>query len=70
MKFAIRLNCTSDINLEEFELNGKNILQLFPDTQFYDYTKVLKNTTLTEKYSNYDITFSYSGENWEDCEDY
>lgn len=68
MKFAIRLNCTSDINLEEFELNGKNILQLFPDTQFYDYTKVLKNTTLTEKYSNYDITFSYSGENWEDCE--
>lgn len=68
MKFAVRLNCTSDIHLEQFVLNGKNILQLFPDTQFYDYTKVFSHAELSEKYSNYDITYSFSGENWEECE--
>lgn len=67
-QFAIRLNCTSDISPEKFMLDGQNILQIFPDTQFYDYTKVLSYTGLTEKYANYDLTFSYSGENWVDCE--
>lgn len=61
MKFAIRLNCTSDIDLEQFTLSGKNILQLFPDTQFYNYTKVLEHIRLSEKYGNYDITYSFSG---------
>lgn len=68
MKFAIRLNCTSDINPEQFTLAGKNILQLFPNTQFYDYTKVFEHTGLSEKYSNYDITYSFNGENWDECE--
>ncbi len=68
MKFAVRLNCTSDIHLEQFTSGGKNILQLFPDTQFYDYTKVFSHTELSEKYSNYDITYSFSGENWDECE--
>lgn len=68
MKFAIRLNCTSDIDLEQFTLGGKNILQLFPDTQFYNYTKVLEHIRLSEKYGNYDITYSFSGENWDECE--
>jgi len=69
LQLAIRLNCTSDINLEEFVLDGKNILQLYPDLQFYDYTKVLEHIELAEKYSNYDLTFSYSGENWNECEE-
>ncbi len=30
MQFAVRLNCTSDISLEEFVINGKKILQLYP----------------------------------------
>ncbi|MBF0648727.1 hypothetical protein IR083_07835 [Dysgonomonas sp. GY75] len=68
LQLAIRLNCISDINLEEFVLDGRNILQLYPDLQFYDYTKVLEHTKLAEKYSNYDLTFSYSGENWSDCD--
>ena len=68
MQFAVRLNCTSDLSPENFQLDGKNILQLFPNIQFYDYTKVLSHTGLTQKYANYDLTFSYSGENWEDCE--
>lgn len=67
MKFAVRLNCTSDINLEKFELDGKNILQLFPDIQFYDYTKVFSHVELLDKYPNYDLTFSFDGENWEKC---
>ena len=67
MKFAVRLNCTSDINLEKFELDGENILQLFPDIQFYDYTKVFSRVELLDKYPNYDLTFSFDGENWEQC---
>jgi hypothetical protein len=43
-------------------------LELFPDVQFYDYTKVYNRIALMEKYSNYDLTFSYDGYNWEECE--
>lgn len=68
MTLAVRLNCTSDISPEEFVLDGKNILQLYPDIQFYDYTKVFNRAELLEKYGNYDLTFSFSGENWTDCE--
>ena len=59
--FSIRLNCTSDINPIAFTLNGKNILDIFPDIQFYDYTKVLNRIALAKKYSNYDITWSIDG---------
>ena len=59
--FSIRLNCTSDINPIAFTLNGKNILEIFPDIQFYDYTKVLNRIALAKKYSNYDITWSIGG---------
>ena len=62
-KFSVRLNGTSDLSPEQFHTGGKNILEMFPDVQFYDYTKVYKRIQLTKKYSNYDITFSYSGEN-------
>lgn len=68
MTLAVRLNCTSDISPEEFILDGKNILQLYPDIQFYDYTKVFNRAGLLGKYKNYDLTFSFSGENWADCE--
>lgn len=38
--FTIRLNGTSDISWEKFKiLEGKNIFELFPNVQFYDYTK-------------------------------
>ena len=59
--FSIRLNCTSDINPIAFTLNGKNILEIFPDVQFYDYTKVPSRIAVAEKYSNYDITWSIDG---------
>lgn len=65
---SVRLNNTSDINPEDFQLNGQNILQLFPDVQFYDYTKVASRVELTKKYSNYDLTFSYTGYNLTECQ--
>lgn len=61
--FAIRLNCTSDLSPELFTLNGKNILELFPNVQFYDYTKVPNRLHLIDKYPNYDLTFSFDGTN-------
>lgn len=70
-KFSVRLNNTSDINPEQFQLKidnvTKNILQVFPDIQFYDYTKVDNRIKLLEKYKNYDLTFSYDGYNWNIC---
>ena len=61
---TIRLNGTSDIpyeNLRVFEDN-KNIFELFPSTQFYDYTK---NYLRFDKVlpSNYHLTFSRSETN-------
>ena len=63
MRFSVRINGTSDIDLTTFKLNGKNILQLFDDVQFYDYTKVAKRFRMLEKYPNYDLTYSFSGYN-------
>lgn len=67
--FSVRLNGTSDLSPEQFHLEGKNILEIFPEVQFYDYTKVFKRIQLTEKYSNYDVTYSYSGTNAVQCQD-
>lgn len=62
-KFAIRLNGTSDIRWEKLKVvDNKNIFELFPDVQFYDYTKnhVRFNEVLP---SNYHLTFSRSETN-------
>lgn len=69
MDFSVRLNGTSDLSPELFidPDTGLNVLQLFPDVQFYDYTKVYKRIALMEKYPNYDLTFSYDGYNDEEC---
>jgi hypothetical protein len=70
---VIRLNGTSDLlwELKHFNLAPetakkihrspviyKNLMELFPDVQFYDYTKIARRTNLP---ANYDLTFSYSG---------
>ncbi|WP_257064342.1 GP88 family protein [Priestia megaterium] len=71
----IRLNGTSDVLFERkgFTLNEKiakrikktagyyeNMMSLFPDVQFYDYTKIAGRFD-KQLPSNYDLTFSYSG---------
>lgn len=65
--FAVRLNGTSDLNPILFKQDGKNILETFPDVQFYDYTKIPNRIEVAQKYSNYDLTFSFTGYNWNDC---
>ena len=62
-KFSVRINGTSDISLVSFKLGDMNILEYFPNVQFYDYTKVANRFKLTEKYPNYDLTYSFSGYN-------
>lgn len=60
---VIRLNGTSDIPFEKFKIrDGKNIFELHPTVQFYDYTK---NYIRIEKElpSNYHLTFSMSETN-------
>ena len=54
---VFRLNGTSDIAWEKYEVaNSKNIFQMFPDVQFYDYTKV--NNRKVSHIPNYHLTFS------------
>jgi len=55
---VIRLNGTSDISWEKYEVGstGMNLFQLFPNVQFYDYTKVLGRKV--SQYFNYHLTFS------------
>ena len=68
MLFSVRINGTSDLNIETVKTStGRNILQIFPDVQFYDYTKVFNRLELCEKYPNYHLTFSYSGSNMVQC---
>ena len=62
-RFSVRINGTSDIDITTFKLGNKNVLQLFDDVQFYDYTKVAKRFKLMDKYPNYDLTYSFSGYN-------
>ena len=70
MGFSVRLNGTSDLSPVLFKDpdTGLNLLELFPDVQFYDYTKVYNRIKLMEQYPNYDLTFSYDGYNWDECE--
>lgn len=53
---CVRLNGTSDIPWERVRIDGKNIFEMFPDVQFYDYTKMLNRKVAA--YRNYHLTFS------------
>lgn len=67
-EFSIRINGTSDINLKLFNFDGVNILDRFNDVQFYDYTKIANRFEQFKDRNNYDLTYSYSGDNWAECE--
>jgi hypothetical protein len=71
MPFAVRLNCMSDLSPLAFHFSGdsKCLLEMYPDVQFYDYTKAFNRKALCERFSNYQLTFSYDGKNWNDCVD-
>jgi hypothetical protein len=58
----VRPNGTSDILWENIEVcDGKNIFQLFPEVQFYDYTKHPARKLAGKTAGNYDLTYSFSG---------
>jgi hypothetical protein len=63
---VIRLNGTSDLPYEKYKVfeNDMNIFELFPDVQFYDYTK---NYFRFDKVlpTNYHLTFSLSETNFD-----
>ena len=66
--FSVRLNNTSDISPLDFSLNGMILLEMFPEIPFYDYSKVANRIELMKQYSNYNVTFSYTGYNLTMCE--
>lgn len=70
LEFSVRINCTSDLNIELFNSpkTNKNILKIFGDTQFYDYTKISSRYKIADKYDNYHLTFSFDGKNWDKCQ--
>jgi len=59
----VRLNGTSDILWENItiENSGLTIFQVFPNIDFYDYTKHPKRKLEGKTANNYDLTYSYSG---------
>jgi hypothetical protein len=61
LKPAIRLNGTSDIRWEN-EKAGEfvNLMEMFPNVMFYDYTKIPNRRNLP---ANYHLTFSLSESN-------
>ena len=67
--FSVRLNNTSDISPLDFCLDGMNILEIFPQTNFYDYSKVKSRSEIMKQYSNYNLTYSYTGYNLTECQE-
>jgi hypothetical protein len=63
LKPVFRLNGTSDLSFEKYTVGDtdKNIFELFPEEQFYDYTKVLGRKV--KDIANYHLTFSRAESN-------
>jgi hypothetical protein len=58
---VFRLNGTSDIRWETVSVDGyDNVMTMFPNIQFYDYTKIPNRRNLP---NNYNLTFSRSESN-------
>jgi hypothetical protein len=70
-KPCVRLNGTSDLSVENWKFGGDNIMGLFPDVMFYDYTK---NPYRMARFlegkmpENYHLTFSRSESNDDICD--
>ena len=58
VKPCVRLNGTSDIRWENIIVDGKSVMQWYPNIQFYDYTKIANRKV--SHLPNYHLTFSYS----------
>lgn len=59
-----RLNGVSDIQWETIQYQGHTLFELFPQIQFYDYTKIAKRFFKGAlRFANYHLTFSRSENN-------
>ena len=70
MSCAVRINGTSDIAWESIKIDGKNLMEHFPEIQFYDYSKSISRMMRFLKGQfpkNYYLTFSRSEDNYESC---
>lgn len=56
---CVRLNGTSDIRWENIKVDGVSLMDMFPQVQWYDYTKISNRKVP----ANYHLTFSYSAAN-------
>lgn len=68
---CVRLNGTSDLPWELVKVDGKNIMEIFPSVQFYDYTKSearMLAFVSGKMPANYHLTFSRSEDNQEKVE--
>lgn len=66
MQPCFRLNLTSDLPWEKIKQDGKSIFELFPNVQFYDYTKIpdrMEKFLTGQLPANYHLTFSRSEDN-------
>lgn len=70
-EFSVRINGTSDLSPLKFkDESGRNILEIFSDVQFYDYTKIASRKKLMDEYKNYFLVLSYNGRNEEECKEW
>ena len=66
----VRLNGTSDLAWEKMKIKGRSLMELFPEVQFYDYTKIRARA---DKFArgkmpaNYSLVFSLTESNDEDA---
>lgn len=66
LKPATRLNGTSDIAWEAVKVNGKSVMEIHSEHQFYDYTKRIERIreyAAGKMPKNYHLTFSRSENN-------
>lgn len=56
---CVRLNGTSDIRWENIKVDGVSLMDMYPQVQWYDYTKISNRKVP----ANYHLTFSYSAAN-------
>ena len=63
--FSVRLNATSNIDWQNVKIDGLTIFEIFPEVNFYDYTK--NHLKFENKAPNYHLTYSFTGRNEELC---
>ncbi len=74
LKAVVRLNGTSDLQFELIRIDSAiygdtiSVFEIFPNVQFYDYTKILKRLEPARALPNYHLTFSASESNDHECQ--